>query len=760
MIETIKQNPHFLNKNLYATLTSSSISRSSCIDENSVQRAQKLLTEMTLQEKLGQLNQVNSSGNHVSHDLAGQIQAGMIGSVINENKADIIAQMQSIAVNESRLGIPLLIGRDVIHGFSTIFPLPIAMASSFDPSVAETAARISSIEAAQIGINWTFSPMIDISRDARWGRIAESFGEDPVLCSAMTVGMVKGYQTDSLANDTAIAACAKHFVGYGASEAGRDYNTTNLSNHDLRNVYMPPFKAASDIGVASIMTSFSDVNGVPVSGNQCLLTEVLREQWQFDGVVVSDWESVSQLIIHGLAEDMYHAAYLGLNAGVDIEMVSATFIEHGQALVNNEHIAESHINDAVLRVLSLKFALGLFDLDVTQVPVLKDISSDALDAAYQAAIKSCVLLKNEHKALPLKLDETNNLALIGCLAEDEYEMLGTWIFDGDPGKSVTLKEALEVECDARNVSLTFERVFQNSRDHSHDHFEQATRLVENACQAIVVVGEESILSGEAHCRADISLPGAQVALIEQLAKTNTKVTLVVMAGRPVILTDVVDKVEAILYAWHPGSMGGKAITDLLLGTINPSAKLPVSFLRHVGQTPLYYGIKNTGRPVSEHTHVFMDDFPDRAPQTSLGMSSSHIDQHFTPLFPFGYGLSYSDIDYSVLKISHTNFNQHDKLEAQVTLTNNSEFNAIEIVQLYIHDPVASLTRPVKELKQFKRVELLAGESKEICFELSLQDLAFYRDDGEQILEDGSFTVFVGANSATENSATMILGLIR
>lgn len=759
MIDTIKQNPHFPNKNLYATLTSSSLSRRSCIDETSVQRAQNLLAEMTLQEKLGQLNQVNSSVNHVSHDLAGQIQAGMVGSVINENKADIIAQMQSIAVNESRLGIPLLIGRDVIHGFSTIFPLPIAMASSFDPSVAELAARISSIEAAQIGINWTFSPMIDISRDARWGRIAESFGEDPVLCSAMTVSMVRGYQTDSLSNENAIAACAKHFVGYGASEAGRDYNTTNLSDHDLRNVYMPPFKAASDSGVASIMTSFSDVNGVPVSGNKWLLTEVLRDQWQFDGVVVSDWESVSQLIVHGLAEDMYHAAYLGLSSGVDIEMVSATFIEHGQALVNSEHIAETQINEAVLRVLSLKFALGLFDKDVTQVPVVEDISSDALDASYQVATKSCVLLKNENKALPLNLDATKHLALIGCLAEDEYEMLGTWIFDGDPGKAITIKEALEVECEARNLSFTFERVFQNSRDHSQAHFEHATRLVENACHAIVVVGEESILSGEAHCRADISLPGAQLALIERLAPTNTKITLVVMAGRPVILTDVVDKVEAILYAWHPGAMGGKAITDLLLGTINPSAKLPVSFLRHVGQTPLYYGIKNTGRPVSEHTHVFMDDFPDRAPQTSLGMSSSHIDQHFTPLFPFGYGLSYSDITYSNLQMSHTNFNQQDKLEARVTLTNNSEVNAIEIVQLYIHDPVASLTRPVKELKQFKRLEVLAGESKELCFELSLPDFAFYRDDGEHIVEEGEFTIFVGASSATENSVSIRLSLV-
>ncbi len=756
MITSIHKNSHFPFDSFRAVLKPSANSRQSCITESSLTRAKVLLDEMSLQEKLGQLHQVNSSVNHVSDDLAGQLRAGMIGSIINENQAHVIAQMQSIAINESRLGIPLLIGRDVIHGFATIFPLPIAMACSWNTEVVKKAARISAIEAANIGINWTFSPMIDISRDARWGRIAESFGEDTLLCGNLTVGMVTGYQTDDLSDPTAIAACAKHFVGYGASEAGRDYNTTNLSTHELRNIYMPPFKAACDAGVASVMTSFSDVNGVPVSGNKWLLNDVLRDQWKYDGVVVSDWESVGQLTIHGLAKNMYHAAYLGLEAGVDMEMVSGTFLEHGTALVENNHIAESQIDKAVLRILALKYSLGLFDNNPAEVPPYQDISEQAQKASYEAACQSCVLLKNDNKTLPLNNNEVEKIALIGYLADDPYEMLGTWIFDGDESKSVTLKASMQAYCESNNIALNYQPVFANSRDANQSEFESAFDCVATADHAVVVVGEESILSGEAHCRTDITLPGAQEELIHKLAESGTSITLVVMAGRPLILSGIVDKVDSILYAWHSGSMGGQAISDLLVGKVIPSGKLPVSFLRHVGQTPLYYGIKRTGRPVSEDTQVFMQDFPTRAPQTSLGMSSSHIDVHFTPLFVFGYGLSYSHFEYADISISNDTISGEENITVNITVNNTGEYDGVEIIQLYINDAVASQTRPVKELKKYKREFFKAGESKRISFDINIQDLAFYNDKGEFIAEDGLFTIWVGANSNAHHSVQLRL----
>jgi beta-glucosidase len=707
-----------------------------------------ILDRMTMEEKIGQMSQFFGHTEHISEHLANSIRQGRVGSVLNEVRLHTVNELQRLAVEESRLGIPLLIGRDVIHGFNTIFPIPLGQAASWCAETVKQCAHISALEAATTGVNWTFAPMIDISRDPRWGRIAESLGEDPYLCSVLGVAMLQGFQGQELHKIGSIAACAKHFAGYGAGESGRDYSTTNIPENELRNVYLPPFKAAADAGVATFMSAFSDLNGVPASGNKWLMTDILREEWDYKGFVVSDWESIQQLTTHGFSKDNKGAAYEAVDAGIDMEMVSTTYLEHLPDLVAEGRIGMQQINTAVKKILQLKWQLGLFDSPYTDASLLpKPLNSKHLQAAKDAAIKSCVLLKNDKNILPLSAESLHSVAIIGPLADDPYEQLGTWIFDGEPQYSQTCLTAITQELSGQ-VDIHYVKAMQTSRSYNQADFKQAVESASVADVAILILGEESILSGEAHCRADIGLPGCQQQLIDAISQTDTPIVLVIMAGRPLTIETVLPKVDAVLFAWHPGTMGGPAIADLLFGKACPSGKLPVTFPRKVGQVPIYYAQKHSGKPATEQAFVHMDDIPVHSPQTSLGMAATHLDTHFSPLFPFGFGLSYTQFSYQNLELSHKTLKLGETLAVRVLLTNIGDTDGEEIAQLYIRDLVGSVTRPVKELKDFKRVKLAAGNSEWVTFELSTDKLAFYDRNMQLKTEAGQFHLWLGACSQT------------
>lgn len=723
------------------------------LDDGSQLFVETMLAKMTLTEKLGQMSQFSGECSEVPESLANAIREGRVGSILNQVDPELISQMQEIALRESRLGIPLLVGRDVIHGFNTIFPIPLAQAASWNPKLVESAAKIAATEASQSGINWTFSPMLDIGRDPRWGRIAESFGEDPYVCAMFGAAMIRGYQGDDLRAPDSIVACAKHFAAYGASESGRDYNTTNVSTNEMRNVHLPSFYHAVQAGVKSVMSGFNDVDGIPATANQWLLTDVLRDEWQFDGVVLSDWESVYQLCNHGIAATPGHAGQQALAAGVDMEMVSTCFADHlgknsESQLAQREH---EQIDQAVRRILHLKLAMGLFDGKHKAASQSKALlQNQVLETAKELALQSCVLLQNENNVLPLDADKLNSVAVLGPLADDEYEQLGTWIFDADLNRSQTCLQALQSLLAAK-CEVTFCKALENTR---HWHNENIAQAVENAKQAdvaILFLGEESILSGEAHCRSELDLPGGQQVLLDEVAATGTPVVLVIMAGRSLCLQSVLDKAHAVVYAWHGGSMAGPAIADLLFGVAEPSGKLPISFPRKVGQIPLYYAQKPGGKPVTEHNYVHMNDFPQRAPQTSLGMACSHMDVHFSPQFCFGFGLSYTSFEYSELWASKLRMQFDESIEFSVKLQNIGQRKGVEVVQLYVRDLVSSVTRPVKELKRFSRIELDAGESKTVGFELSTQDLGFYDHKQNHVVEAGRFQVWIGGSSDADLS---------
>lgn len=713
------------------------------------QRVAALLLEMTLVEKIGQMCQRNASEGYAPDYLAGDLRAGRIGSVINNVDVACVNELQRIAVEESRLGIPLLVGRDVIHGFKTVLPIPIGQAACWNPDVVRQGARIAAQEAATAGVNWTFAPMMDISRDARWGRIAESFGECVKLSSDLAVAMVEGFQTNDLAATGAIAACAKHFAGYGAVESGRDYATTNIPENKLRNVYLRPFHAAADAGVRTFMTSFSDLNGVPASGNEFLLRQVLRDEWEYEGLVVSDWDSIRQLHIHGLTENDSESAFAAATAGVDMEMAGDAYSKHLHELVEAGRIDMAAIDKAVTRILRVKFELGLFDNPYTEPAELPPIASKAaLDAAYQAALQSVVMLKNEKGTLPLDLQSLNSIAVIGPLADAPYEQLGTWIFDGDIELSVTPLQALGAFV-GDDVDIKHVPAMETSRSRTNAEFATAAAAASDADVALLFLGEESILSGEAHSRADINLPGDQAELVRQVRATGTAVIAVILAGRPLTLTNIVDQVDAILYAWHPGTMGGPAICDLLFGVESPSGKLPATFPRMVGQIPIYYSQKNSGKPATWDNVVFIDDIDARAPQTSLGMSAFHLDTPFTPLFPFGHGLSYAAFQYQNIRCSSHELKKGSSITLSVDLANHGDIAADEVVQLYTRDLVANVTRPVKELKDYRRVRVEPGQTVSVEFEIHAEDLAFYGRDMQRMIEPGEFHAWIGGSSDTE-----------
>jgi beta-glucosidase len=712
------------------------------------ERIAALLGQMTLAEKIGQMNQVHAGDMEPVEVLGDALRAGRIGSVINQVDVATVNELQRIAVEESRLGIPLLVGRDVIHGFKTVMPIPLGQAATWNPEVVRQGAIVAAREAATSGINWTFAPMIDITRDPRWGRIAESPGEDPYLASVLAVAMVEGFQGDDLSAAGTIAACAKHFAGYGEAESGRDYATTNIPENELRNVHMRPFRAAVDAGVLTLMASFSDLNGVPATGNEFLMRQVLRDEWSFGGFVVSDWNSIHQLAVHGLTADDRESAMAAATAGVDMDMAGNVYVGHLGELVEKGELDIDVIDTAVANILRAKFRLGLFENPYTDPDALPPIGNpEALATAKTAALQSVVMLKNENSVLPLSKDRLERIAVIGPLADAPYEQLGTWIFDGDRELSVTALEGIRGLV-GDDVQIEYVRAMETSRSKSTGPFDEAVAAAMQSDAALLFLGEESILSGEAHSRADINLPGAQAELVRRVRETGKPVVAVIMAGRPLTLTNIVDEVDAMLFAWHPGTMGGPAIAELLFGLESPSGKLPATFPRMVGQIPIYHSQKNTGKPPTPEKVVHIDDIDARAPQTSLGMTAFHLDAGYTPLFPFGFGLSYAEFVYDDIRVSAEELPVGGTITVSAELTNRSDVAADEVAQLYVRDLVGNVTRPVRELKGFRRLRVEAGETVTVSFELHTDDLAFYGRDNTLMVEPGDFHAWIGGSSDT------------
>lgn len=703
-------------------------------------KVETLLHKMTLEEKLGQMNQLSPWD---FEDLAKRVRKGEVGSILNVVNPEEVNKIQKIAVEESRLGIPLIVSRDVIHGYKTIFPIPLGQAATFNPEIVKEGARVAAIEASADGIRWTFAPMIDVARDPRWGRIAESCGEDPYLNAVMGTAMIKGYQGDSLNDPTAIAACAKHFVAYGAAEGGRDYNSTFIPERVLRNVYLPPFKAAADAGCATFMTSFNDNDGVPSTANSFVLKDVLRKEWKYDGMVVTDWASALEMVNHGFCTDGKDAAEKSVNAGVDMEMVSETFIQNLKQSIAENKVSIETIDNAVRNILRLKFRLGLFDNPYVVTPQTVKYSEKHLQTAKTAAEQSVILLKNENQTLPFT-DKIKTLAIIGPMADAPYEQMGTWVFDGEKEHTQTPLTAIK-EMYGDRVKVLFEKGLDYSRDKNTAGIARAVSAARQADAVVVFVGEESILSGEAHSLANLNLQGAQSQLIKELAATGKPVVTVVMAGRQLVIADEVKVSDAMLYSFHPGTMGGPAIADILFGKVNPSGKTPVTFPRMSGQVPIYYAQHKTGRPANP-TEMLIDEIPVEAGQTSVGCRSFYLDAGNSPLFPFGYGLSYTTFEYSNLSLTSDKLTAQDTLSISFTLKNTGKYDGTEVVQLYVQDKVGSVTRPVKELKRFQRVTLKAGESTQVSLSLPVSELAFWGYDMNYTVEPGDFTLWVGTSS--------------
>jgi len=707
-----------------------------------------LLAEMTLSEKIGQMVQISYPHGEVTEKLKQRLREGKIGSMLNVAVPETNREIQRIAVEESRLGIPLIMARDVIHGFRTLFPIPLGQAAMWDPRLAEECARVAAKEAAKAGYHWTFAPMLDIARDPRWGRIAEGFGEDPYLAGLYAAAVVKGFQGNDLSAPDSIAACAKHFVGYGAAEGGRDYDTANIPESLLRDVYLPPFKAAVDAGAATVMAAFNEINGIPASGNAHTLRDILREEWRFSGFVVSDWNSTAEMINHGFCKDMKDVARKSILAGIDMEMQSSAYADHLEALIHEGIVPLELVDDAVRRILTIKFQLGLFPKfykypsPLKQKPEQKD-----RDCAKTAAQKSVVLLKNSHRLLPLSR-KIRSLAVVGPMADDPYEVLGTWNRDGVIEDTVTPLAAIHQLVGA-STSIHYSAGLPYSRSTDTGEFSRAVDAARKSEVVLFFAGEEAILSGEAHSRAYLNLPGAQEALVAEISKTQTPIVLVILSGRPLAIGDICSQASAVLYAWHPGTMCGPALADLIFGIESPSGKLPVTFPKTEGQIPVYYAHKNTGRPPEGKELVMIDDIPLRARQSSLGDAARYLDIGYSPLYPFGYGLSYTEFTYANLKISPNRIRMGGHLNVSVELTNTGKFEAEEVVQLYIRDLVASLTRPVKELKGFKRIRLKPKEARIVTFCLSSDILGFHNNCGEYLVEAGKFNLWIGGNSQTD-----------
>ena len=701
-------------------------------------RVDSILRQMTLSEKIGQMNQI-SVGGEVSN-YAGAIRDGQVGSILNEVDPVKVNEYQRIAVEESRLGIPLLVARDVIHGFHTIFPIPLGLAATFDPALVEEGARVAAVEATAQGVRWTFSPMLDIARDPRWGRIAEGSGEDPYLDARMAEAMVYGYQGRSL-DSTSMAACIKHFVGYGAAEGGRDYNSTLIPEHLLRNVYLPPFEAAVKAGAMTLMTSFNDNDGVPSTGNRHVVKDILRGEWGFDGLVVTDWNSMGEMINHGFAEDRPDAVRKAVAAGVDMDMMTYGFIGHLEEMVRRGEVKESQIDAAVRNILRVKVELGLFEHPYINIEegAAVQYAPEHLAAAQKSAEESAILLKNDG-VLPLK--EGLRILVTGPMADAPHDQLGTWVFDGEKSHTVTPFKALEERFPGK---VTYVPGLSYSRE-ERDNFSDVVAAARRADVVLAFLGEEAILSGEAHSLADLNFIGSQSELLKALRAAGKPVVATVMAGRPLTIERDLENCSAMLYSFHPGTMGGPALANLLAGDVNPSGKAPVTFLRTVGQAPMYYNHNMTGRPYSGE--LLMKDIALEAGQTSLGNTSYYLDYGAYPLFLFGFGLSYTTFAYSNIGLDKDSYKADETISVTFTLTNTGSLDGTEVAQVYVRDLVGSIARPVKELKAFERVSLAAGESRTITIGIPVSSLAFYGLDGKCKVEPGSFQLWVATSSAS------------
>lgn len=711
----------------------------SCTYKHSVstidQKVDSVLSLMTLEEKVGQMNQLSGHGELTGpiteqNEYIEYVKNGMVGSMLNINGAEYTRRLQEINLTESRLGIPLMFGYDVIHGYKTIFPVPLAQACSWDLEAIEKAARVSAIESASAGQNWAFSPMIDVARDPRWGRIVEGAGEDPYLCSEVAKAIIKGFQGDDLSDPSTIAACAKHFAGYGAAEGGRDYNYADISERTLYEVYLPPFKAAADAGIVSFMAGFSSLNGVPPSANR-FLKKILREDWNFRGLVVSDWNSIGELIPHGIAKDKQEAALFGINAGVDMDMQSNCYIEQLTELVRMGDISIDDIDNSVRRILRLKFQLGIFDNPYQYCDTVREKKIILCDehrwTARDMARKSIVLLKHNSKILPLKSD-LRNIAVIGPLADNTKDILGPWHGRGDSNTAISVLQGIKNR-DLLKTRLMFTRGCDIDTDNKTG-FSEAIRIAKKADVVIMVMGESENMSGEARSRSFLGLPGVQLELLKEIKKTGKPVVLILMNGRPLAIPWEKENMDCIIEAWFQGTEGGNAIADVLFGDYNPSGKLTVTFPFSSGQIPVYYNHTKTGRPAS----------PDKI------FSSKYLDLPIEPLFPFGFGLSYTKFEYFNLAVSSHEIKRNDSLDINITVKNTGQYDGEETVQLYIQDVFASVTRPVKELKRFQKVFLPVGEEKKIHFNITSTDLAFYDCNLKYIVEPGEFKIMVGTNS--------------
>ncbi|MEM9553324.1 MAG: glycoside hydrolase family 3 N-terminal domain-containing protein [Acidobacteriota bacterium] len=716
-----------------------------------------LVAAMTLEEKIGQLalrgRGSSRSTEPLPDELIEAVRAGRVGSVINLMVPAEVDRLQRIAVEESPRGIPLLFGRDVIHGLHAVAPIPLAQAATWNPSLVEEGARAMARDAVRYGIRWTFAPMVDVTRDPRWGRIAESPGEDPYLAARMAEASVRGLQGDDPSAPDRVAACLKHFAAYGAAEGGRDYNTTSMSQLDLRNVYLPPFRAGIEAGALTLMTGFNELNGVPATAHSMLLSQILRDEWGFRGFVVSDWNSLTEMIEHGYSADAREAARQALTAGLDQEMMSTAFEDHLADLVEAGEISESTIDDAVLRILRVKRALGLFERPERQSskdPTALDDSS--LEVAYRLALESVVLLENDG-VLPLTETDELRVAVVGPLADAPHEQLGTWSFDGRAADSRTPVTALRERLGER---VAFAPGLSHSRDTSHDGFAAALDAARRSDVVLFFGGEEAILSGEAHSRADLALPGAQVALLRELRATGKPMVLVLLAGRPSTFEDV--DADAILAAWHPGTMAGPALAALLFGDVSPSGRLPVTWPRAVGQIPMHYNHKRTGRPADPSRLLPFNEIPIGAWQSSLSNTSHYLDLGTEPAYPFGHGLGYSRVDYRRLTVEPQRIGPGETVQVAADVANVGSHKVVETVQLYLRDLVASPTRPVRELAGFERVALAPGETRRVVFKVDVDSLAWF--DGEAFTAaPGEFAVWIApdARSGLEGRFELVAG---
>lgn len=734
------------------------------------QRIDSLLAQMTLAEKIGQMNQLDPSWS--AEEKEAQIREGLVGSIFNIVDPQEVNRLQRMAVEETRLGIPLLVARDVIHGFRTIYPIPLGQAATFDPALVEEAARLTADEAVQTGVRWTFSPMVDVARDPRWGRVAEGYGEDTYLTSVMGAAAVRGYQgSDSIVR---LAACVKHFAGYSVSEGGRDYNSTWIPEVQLRETYLPPFKAALDAGSLSIMCAFNDINGVPASGNKHLNVDILRHEWQFDGLLVSDWGSISNMVAHGISTDLCQTAAQSLDAQVDMDMQSNAYLWYLDDLVAEGKVSEKQLDACVRNILRMKFRLGLFD---NPYGYMEDsptyFAPEALAAAQRAAEESAVLLKNNN-TLPLTsnlspLTSKPTVLVCGPLAHNQHDQNGTWCFDKVDSMTITPLMAFRELAKQGEIRLIEQTGKHWSREVSQSNIASLTRLARQADVVLYFGGEESILSGEARCRAHLNLPGDQSEQLRALKATGKPVVLTVMAGRPLCIGDDIAAVDAVLYAFHGGTMQGPALANIIMGEVAPSGRLPMTMPNSEGQIPLYYNKKNTGRP-TDHP-VLIDQIPVGAGQFSIGESSYWLEYGDQPLYPFGYGLTYTTFEYGPVVLSDTildftPYTLHPTLQVSCIIKNTGNREAVAVPQLYIRDLVGSLTRPVRELKGFQRVTIPAGESRTVTFELTEEDLAYWHlaegvtlgADGAYAhsAEPGDFHVWIAPNAAEGQPAKFTL----